>query len=107
MSGKSQHRRRPGRRPPHRHGGRQGLPRPAGFTGAGFGQLHRWMLPGLEGAEKKGYFNELSGGIVLAVGLGGLLLGLALLGPIGAILGLGAGVAAGGSLASSNRFYRP
>ena len=107
MSGKSQHRRRPGRRPPRHHGGGHGPPRPTGFTGPGFGQLHRWMLPGLEGAEKKRYFNEVSGGIVLAVGLGGLILGLALLGPIGAIVGLGAGVAAGGSLASSNRFYRP
>ena len=38
--------------------------------------------------------------------LGGLVLGLACLGPIGAMAGLGAGIAAGGSFAASNRFYR-
>jgi hypothetical protein len=34
------------------------------------------------------------------------MLGLTCLGPIGAIVGLGAGIAAGGSFAASNRFYR-
>jgi hypothetical protein len=48
----------------------------------------------------------LSGGIIVAAGLCGFLLGLACLSPFGAIFGLGAGIAAGGSFASSNRFYR-
>jgi hypothetical protein len=47
-----------------------------------------------------------SGGIVLAGGVYGLLLGLAWFGWIGAILGLGCGIAAGGSFAESQRFYR-
>ena len=99
-------RRRPGRRPPNRYSGGHGPPRPAGFTGPGFRQLHRWILPGLEGAEKKRYFNAVCGGIVLAAGICGLLLGLVWFGWIGAILGLGGGVAAGGSFAESRRFYR-
>jgi hypothetical protein len=99
-------RRRPGRRPPYRHSGGHGPPRPAGFTGPGFRQLHRSILPGLEGPDKKRYFNALSGGIVLAAGASGLVLGLSCFGPIGAILGLGAGIAAGGSFAESRRFYR-
>ena len=107
MSRRPPRRRRwPGRRPPDRYWGGQGSPRPAGFTGPGFRQAWGWILPGLEGAEKKRHFNQVSCGIVLAGGLCGLLLGLACLGPIGAILGLGAGVAAGGSFVGSNRFYR-
>jgi hypothetical protein len=99
-------RRRPGRRPPNRYKGGPGPPRPAGFTGPGFRQLHRAMLPGLRGPAKRHYFNALSGVIVLVAGAGGLALGLAFLGPLGAILGLGAGVAAGGSFVESRRFYR-
>ncbi len=102
----SNRRRRPGHRPPYRYKGGHGPPRPAGFTGLGFRQAWRWILPGLEGPDKKRYFNQMSGGIVLAAALCGLLLGLACFGPIGAVLGLGAGVAAGASFAESNRFYR-
>ena len=99
-------RRRPGRRPPDRDTGGPGPPRPAGFTGPGSLQAWAWILPGLGGAEKRRYFNGLSGGIILAAGLCGLVLGLTCLGPIGAMVGLGAGIAAGGSFAASNRFYR-
>jgi hypothetical protein len=99
-------RRRPGRRPPDRYSGHHRPSRPAGFTGFGFRQVWSWILPGLEGLEKKRHFNELSGGIVVAAGLCGLLLGLAWLGPVGAVLGLGAGIMAGESFARSNRFYR-
>jgi hypothetical protein len=42
----------------------------------------------------------------VAAGLCGLLLGLLCFGPFGAILGLGAGIAAGESFARSNRLYR-
>jgi hypothetical protein len=74
MSRRSPHRRRrPGRRPPHRYSGRHGPPRPTGFTGTGFRQAWNWMLPGLKGPEKKRFFNEMSGGIILAGGLCGLL----------------------------------
>jgi hypothetical protein len=52
----SHHRRRPGRRPPHRYEG-PGPPRPAGFTGFGFGQSWNRTLPGLRGSDKKRYFN--------------------------------------------------
>jgi hypothetical protein len=107
MSRRPPHRRhRPGRRPPHRFKGVHGPPRATGFTGFGFRHAWNWILPGLEGPDKKQYFNNLSGGIILAGGLCGLLLGLACFGPIGAVLGLGFGVAAGGTFAKSNRFYR-
>ncbi len=99
-------RRRPGRRPSHRYWGGHG-PGPAdGFTGPGFRQLYDWILPGLGGAEKKTFFNEVSRGIILAAGFCGAFLGLACFGWFGAILGLGGGIAAGGSFAESRRFYR-
>jgi hypothetical protein len=85
-------RRRPGRRPPNRYSGRHGPPTLQGFTGPGFRQLYEWMLPGLGGTAKKHHFNDVSRGIILAW--------------LGAILGLGGGIAAGGSFAESQRFHR-
>ncbi len=95
-------RRRPGRRPPVRYSGWHGPGRADGFTGPGFRQLYRWLLPGLGGPE----INEVSRGIILAAGFCGAFLGPACFCWIGAILGLGGGIAAGGSFAESRRFHR-
>jgi hypothetical protein len=100
------HRRRPGRRPPNRYSGGHGPPRGGGFTGPGFRQAWSVILPGLEGPDKKRYFNDLSGGIILIAGACGAVLGLLSFGWIGAVLGLGGGVAAAGSFARSRRFHR-
>jgi hypothetical protein len=102
----SHRRRRPGRRPPNRCSGGHGPPRGRGFTGPGFRQAWSAILPGLEGPDKKRYFNELSQGIVLIAGFCGAALGLICFGWIGAILGLGGGVAAAGSIAQTHRFHR-
>ncbi len=99
-------RRRPGRKPPNRYAGRRGPPRPSGFTAGALGPLYRVLLPSLRGGEKKWFFNEVSRGLPLGLGLGGALLGYAWLGPLGAALGLGGGLAAGASFAESQRFYR-
>ena len=99
-------RRRPGRRPTCRPPAVRGPSRPEGFTGPGFRQIYRWLLPGLAGAEKRRHFNEVSLAIVAAAGLGGGALGLACFGWPGALIGLGWGIAAGGSLAESRGFYR-
>ena len=99
-------RRRPGRRPPHRHAGHRGPPQPGGFTAGALGPLYRVLLPGLRGPEKKRFFNGVSRGLPLGLGLGGALLGYAWLGPLGAALGLGGGLAAGTSAAEKERFFR-
>jgi len=99
-------RRRPGRRPPHRYADHGGPPRPGGFTAGALGPLYRVLLPGLRGGEKKRFFNGVSRGLPLGLGLGGAVLGYAWLGPLGAALGLGGGLAAGASFAESKRFYR-
>ena len=99
-------RRRPGRRPPDRRPRGHRPAHRSGFTGPGFDRLYDRILPGLGGSEKRRYFNAVSGGIVLAAGLCGSILGLACFGWIGAIVGLGIGVSAGGSFAELHGFHR-
>ena len=99
-------RRGKGRRPPHRYRGGPIPPRPAGFTGPGFRQLYDRLLTGVAGPEKRRYFNDISAGIVLVGGVCGVILGAACFGPLGAFLGLGAGIAAAGSFVESGRFFR-
>ena len=91
MSQRDRRRRRPGRRPPDRLSRRFLSSLPQGFTGHGFGTHHRLLLPSLRGREKREFFNRISGGLVASFALGGVMFGYALLGPIGAFLGLGAG----------------
>ncbi len=99
-------RRRPGRRPPHHHDRKPHRPQPSGFTGPGFRQAYDALLPGLKGDARRQHFNAVSEGIVLTCGLGGAVLGLTCFGWVGAVIGLGTGIAAGGSLVESQRFYR-
>ncbi len=96
-------RQRPGKRPPNRH---PAGPDPRGFTGPGYNQLYSWMMPGLARAEKREFFNEVSGAVVLAAALIGAGLGYICLGWIGAAMGLAAGISAGGSYVEKRRFYR-
>ena len=105
------HANRPRPKGNHRSGGHRagGQPRPAprGFTGPGYRQLYGWMMPGLAGEEKRHFFNEVSGGVVLAAGVVGAGLGYGLLGWLGGALGLAAGISAGGSYVEKQRYYRP
>jgi hypothetical protein len=99
-------RRRPGRRPPQRYSGSGGSARPPGFTPPVFRPFYDLFMPGLRGAEKKRFFNQISGSIVLSCALSGAILGYHGLGVIGVLLGLGAGLAAGSSLVQKEGFYR-
>ena len=99
-------RRRPGRRPPNRYSGGNGSARPGGFTPPGLDAVYRLLMPTLRGPAKRAYFNDLSGRMVVGFGLVGAILALVWLGPLGAILGLGAGLLAGGWFARKGRFSR-
>jgi hypothetical protein len=63
-------------------------------------------MPTLRGREKRVFFNQLSGWMILGFALGGAMIGYAWLGPLGIVFGLGAGLMAGGSLAEKQRFFR-
>ncbi len=102
----NRHRHRPGRRPPNRPPGDHTRSAPRGFTGPGFHQVYAWLMPGLAGTEKRRFFNDVSGAVVLAAGLCGAGLGFACLGWMGGALGLVVGVSAGGSYVEKQRFYR-
>jgi hypothetical protein len=99
-------RRRPGRRPPDRYLGGQGRSQSQGFTPPGLRSFYDVCMPALKGREKRAFFNRVSGGMVLGSALGAAMIGYSWLGPVGAIFGLGAGIAAGGSIADKGRFYR-
>jgi hypothetical protein len=91
-------RRRPGRRPPQRYSG--------GFTPPGVDSFYKVAMPALAGREKREFFNGLARWLLAGFGLGGAVLGLCWLGPLGAILGLGVGLVAGGHAAVKGRFFR-
>src|SRR5258708_6513972 len=99
-------RRRPGRRPPNRHPGANGPARPGGFTPPGLDAVYRLLMPTLSGPAKRAYFNGLSDWMVVGFGLAGAILALVWLGPLGAILGLGGGLLAGGWVARNGRLFR-
>jgi hypothetical protein len=98
--------RRPSRQPPKRYSGRHGPPRPQGFTAGGFRKFYDLLLPGRRGREKRAFFNRIAGWMIVVFALEGAFLGCLWLGPLGAIFGLGAGVATGGSFVARGRFYR-
>jgi hypothetical protein len=97
-------RRRPGRRPPNRYSGRHGPPQ--GFTTGGFGPFYRALFPGLRGREKRAFFNDIAGWGILGFAFATAMIGFAQFGLLGAIFGLGAGIAAAGAFAEKHKFYR-
>jgi hypothetical protein len=99
-------RRRPGRRPPNRYSGRHSPAHPQGFTPAGIRTFYNTFMPGLQGGEKREFFNEIAGWMVIGFALGGAMMGYALFGLLGAFFGLGAGLMIGARFAEENRFYR-
>lgn len=100
-------RHRPGRRPPRRPpgGGHSGGPRPPGFTHPAMQPLFDAVLP-MKGKERKQFFNQASTGLVVGLGLGGAMLGGSWAGFVGAVIGFGVGVTAGGLFVEKQRFYR-
>jgi hypothetical protein len=68
--------------------------------------LYDLFLPGLRGAERKRFFNQVSCWLVLPCALGGAVLGYNALGVLGLLIGLGAGLAAGSLLVEKERLYR-
>jgi hypothetical protein len=70
------------------------------------GHFWSWLLPSLQGRDRRLFFNELSSSIVLSSGIVGAFLGFELAGLFGALVGFGGGAAAGAAFAVKCRFYR-
>ncbi len=60
----------------------------------------------LRDKERRDFSNQVSTGLVIGLGLGGAMLGGSWAGPIGAVIGFGVGVTAGGLFVEKQRFYR-
>ena len=69
--------------------------------------LAAYLVFGMRHASRRSYLWLVALSLIGGIALGGAMVGYAWLGPIGAIIGLGAGIAAGGSVADKGRFYRP
>jgi hypothetical protein len=64
------------------------------------------MILPMRGTARREFFNTLSGTIVIGCGLAGGLIGFSCFGFVGGLVGLGAGITAGGSFAEKRWFYR-
>ena len=73
-----------------------------------FGLRHLYNLfpPHIRGRDRRLFFNHVSQGMAIYIGVLGGLLGWVMLGPIGALFGFGTGVAFGASYLTKNRHYR-
>jgi hypothetical protein len=83
---------------------RRGRP-PRGFTGPGFGELYRVILP-MRGAEKRRLFNAMGRWALAGAGAACGALGYGAAGPLGAAVGLGMGLVASARYLVRNRFHR-
>jgi hypothetical protein len=99
-------RRRPGRRPPNRYSGRHCSTQSQGFTPAGFRTFYNVFMPGLQGQEKREFFNGIAVWMIMGFALGGATAGYIWFGLLGAFFGLGAGLMIGARFAEKRRFYR-
>ena len=68
--------------------------------------FYKVAMPGLQGRAKREYLNGVSRWLVTGSAVAGALCGYGMLGVAGAVLGAGAGLMAGGTLAERGRFYR-
>jgi hypothetical protein len=98
-------RRRPRKR--LRYRGKGLPPRSHSYQAFGLKSLYDLVLPGIRGGARRRFFNDVSAGVALWYGVLGALLGWAMLGPFGVVIGFGAGVTLGADFLTRKRFFRP
>lgn len=96
-------RRKPGRPPPYRY---QPKPQPGGYTGNGLNLYWSSLMPGLQGKQKKEFFNNASIGMSIGLACGGAIIGYNSAGILAAIVGAGMGLIGGCRITARGRFYR-
>ncbi len=87
-----------------RRRGRRGH-RPQGFTGAGLRELYNVVLP-FGGADKRRFLNQISDRVVVMLGVAAAVVGYGAGGPLGAVIGLGFGLAGAARAMVRGRFRR-
>jgi hypothetical protein len=97
-------RRRPRRRLRYRGSGLP--PRSHSFQDFGLKFVYDLFLPTLRGRDRRRFFNRGAEWMALVFGALGALLGFGMLGPLGAFLGLGAGMVLAANFLVRNRYYR-
>ncbi len=99
-----QRRKRPGRRPRYRGGGL--APRSGSYQLHGLRAVYDLLIPNVRGPARRRFLNNVSVGVALWSGAIGGVLGLAMLGPFGGLLGCWFGFTFGAEYLAKNRFYR-
>ena len=98
-------RRRPRTRRRYRGGG---LPRGSdSFQAFGLKCFYDLLMPDVRGRARRKFFNQLCTPVALACGLVAAMVGGELAGPLGAIIGLGAGFVVASEYLVQGRLYRP
>jgi hypothetical protein len=107
MMGRPYHGRRRSRpRRRRRYRGSGLAPRPRSYQDFGLGAIYDLIIPHIRGRDRRRFFNRVSGWLALCYGLWGAVLGLGMLGPLGLVIGFGAGLALGANFLTRNRYYR-
>jgi len=98
-------RRRPSRRLRYPGGGRP--PRRGSYQNFGLRYLYNLFIPEIRGPALRRLFNDVSTALALLYGAFGAAVGWGLLGPLGVVLGLGAGLVFGSEYLTRKGYYRP
>jgi hypothetical protein len=100
-------RKRPGRPPPHQYRGEDPPVRPQSYQDFGFRHLYNVFMPGIRGRERREFFNGATDWTVLVMGLFGAVVGSAMAGLVGAIVGFLAGLSFMAYMMQKHGYYRP
>ncbi len=87
-----------------RRRGRRGR-RPSGFTEPGLRELYNVVLP-FGGSEKRRFFNQISDRLIVMLGVAAAVVGYGAGGLLGAVIGLGLGLAGAARAMVRGRFRR-
>jgi hypothetical protein len=93
--------------PPLRYRGGGLPPRSASYQDFGLRAFYDLFFPHVRGRRRRELFNGVSGLMALWFGVLGAVAGWAMLGPLGVVIGLGAGLALGANFLIRNQHYRP
>ncbi len=85
-----------------------GLPaRSHSYQDFGLRHVYNLFLPHIRGRDRRLFFNRVSEGMAIYIGVLGGLLGWGMAGPLGVFLGFGLGIVLGAGFLTKHKYYRP